>query len=229
MNFRIIIMNKRIFISLFVVFTLLSFNIVSANDLNESQVLQINDMESISVQNSGDLSPSNELNDANESGAYLILDNDADIENIYIGDLVTWIVTVENLGPDIANNTKVYDELPDGLEYLYHSSTKGVFNPETGIWDIGDLEVEDGLVSLFITCKSVSVGEKVNKAWITSDTKNLNNETFEEEEIDVFDYEHGYKDYDNKIASPILKSVGNPIFLIIMCLFLIFTNFAIKR
>ena len=65
MNFRIIIMNKRIFISLFVVFTLLSFNIVSANDLNESQVLQINDMESISVQNSGDLSPSNELNDAN--------------------------------------------------------------------------------------------------------------------------------------------------------------------
>ena len=43
MNFRIIIMNKRIFISLFVVFTLLSFNIVSANDLNESQVLQINE------------------------------------------------------------------------------------------------------------------------------------------------------------------------------------------
>ena len=222
-------MNKRIFISLFVVFTLLSFNIVSANDLNESQTLEINDMETISIQNSGDSSSINELNDANESGAYLIIDNDADIENIYIGDLVTWIVTVENLGPDIAKNTKVYDELPDGLEYLYHSSTKGIFNPETGIWDIGDLKVEDGLVSLFITCKAVSTGEKVNKVWITSDTKNLNNETFEEEEIDVFDYEDGYKDYDNKIASPILKSVGNPIFLIIMCLFLIFTNFAIKR
>ena len=220
-------MNKRIFISIFVVFTLLSFNIISANDLNESQELQINDMQTISIQNSGDLSPSNELDDANDSGAYLILDNDADIENIYIGDLVTWIVTVENLGPDIAKNTKVYDELPDGLEYLYHNSTNGVFNPD--IWDIGDLKVEDGLVSLFITCKAVSVGEKVNKVRITSDTKNLNNETFEEEEIDVFDYEHGYKDYDNKIASPILKSVGNPTFLIIMCLFLIFTNFAIKR
>ena len=222
-------MNKRIFISIFVVFTLLSFNIISANDLNESQELQINDMQTISIQNSGDLSPSNELDDANDSGAYLILDNDADIENIYIGDLVTWIVTVENLGPDIAKNTKVYDELPDGLEYLYHNSTNSVFNPDTDIWDIGDLKVEDGLVSLFITCKAVSVGEKVNKVRITSDTKNLNNETFEEEEIDVFDYEHGYKDYDNKIASPILKSVGNPIFLIIMCLFLIFTNFAIKR
>lgn len=222
-------MNKRIFISIFVVFTLLSFNIISANDLNESQELQINDMQTISIQNSGDLSPSNELDDANDSGAYLILDNDADIENIYIGDLVTWIVTVENLGPDIAKNTKVYDELPDGLEYLYHNSTNGVFNPDTDIWDIEDLKVEDGLVSLFITCKAVSVGEKVNKVRITSDTKNLNNETFEEEEIDVFDYEHGYKDYDNKIASPILKSVGNPIFLIIMCLFLIFTNFAIKR
>ena len=54
-------MNKRIFISLFVVFTLLSFNIVSANDLNESQTLEINDMETISIQNSGDSSLINEL------------------------------------------------------------------------------------------------------------------------------------------------------------------------
>ena len=47
--------------------------------------------------------------------------------------------------------------------------------------------------------------------------------------MDVFDYENEFKDYDNKNASPILKSVGNPIFLIIMCLFLIFTNFTIKK
>ena len=222
-------MNKRIFILIFFVFTLfLSFGAVSAVDLNESQAPETNDVEAITIQNSADSSSVNELNE--ESGAYLILDNDADIENIYVGDLVTWILSAENSGPDIAQNTKIYDELPDGLQYLYHSSTKGVFNPETGIWDIGDLTVEEGPVYLFITCKAISVGEKVNKAWIMSDTKNLNNETFEEEEIDVFDYDYEYKNQDpvkNEVS--VLKSAGNPIFLTIMCLFLIFTGFRVKK
>ena len=48
----------------------------------------------------------------------MILDNDADNENIYVGELVTWIVTAENKGPDTAKNTKVFDQLPDGLQYL---------------------------------------------------------------------------------------------------------------
>ncbi len=173
-----------------------------------------------------DVFPTNESNE--ESSAYLILDNDADNENIFVCELVTWIITAENKGPDTAKNTKVYDQLPDGLQYLYYSSTKGIFNPETGIWDIGDLNVEDGEVSLFITCKAISSGEKVNKAWITSDTKNLNNETFEEEEMDVFDYENEY--HNNVIKeSSVLKSAGNPLFLIFISLLLIFTNFKIRK
>ncbi len=221
-------MNKRIFISLFVLFALLSLSVASANDLNESQTLESNDAEITATPNSGNLDSENKLNE--ESGAYLVLDNDADIENIYVGEQITWILTAENLGPDIAKNTKIYDKLPEGLQYLYHTSTKGVFNPQTGIWDIGDLKIEDGEVSLFITCKAITSGEKVNKAWITSDTKNLNNETFEEEEIDVFDYEIEDKNYDNiKNEVSILKSAGNPVFLILMCLFLIFTNVRVKK
>lgn len=221
-------MNKRIFISLFVLFALLSLSVASANDLNESQTLESNDAEITATPNSGNLDSENKLNE--ESGAYLVLDNDADIENIYVGEQITWILTAENLGPDIAKNTKIYDKLPEGLQYLYHTSTKGVFNPQTGIWDIGDLKIEDGEVSLFITCKAITSGEKVNKAWITSDTKNLNNETFEEEEIDVFDYEIEDKNHDNiKNEVSILKSAGNPVFLILMCLFLIFTNVRVKK
>ena len=90
------------------------------------------------------------------------------------------------------------------------------------------MNVEDGEVSLFITCKAISSGEKVNKAWITSDTKNLNNETFEEEEMDVFDYENEY--HNNVIKeSSVLKSAGNPLFLIFISLLLIFTNFKIRK
>ena len=225
MNFIMINMNKRIFISIFLLFAFLSLSVVSASDLNESQTLESNDVEITAAQDSNVLSSQNEL-----SGAFLMIDNDADIENIYVGESVTWILTAKNLGQDIAKNTKIYDQLPEGLQYLYHSSTKGVFDPQTGIWDIGDLKIDDDDVSLFITCKAITSGEKVNKAWITSDTKNLNNETFEEEEIDVFDYEIEDKNYDNiKNEVSILKSAGNPVFLILMCLFLIFTNVRVRK
>ncbi|WP_295595315.1 DUF11 domain-containing protein [uncultured Methanobrevibacter sp.] len=218
-------MNKRIFISLFLLFAFLSLSAVSASDLNESQTLESNDVEITAAQDSNVLSSQNEL-----SGAFLMIDNDADTENVYVGELVTWTLTADNLGPHIAKNTKVYNQLPEGLQYLYHSSTKGVFDPQTGIWDIGDLKSEDGPVYLHITCKAITSGEKVNKAWITSDTKNLNIKDYEEEEMDVLDYENIYENHDNiKNEVPILKSAGNPVFLILMCLFLIFTNVVVRR
>ena len=218
-------MNKRIFISLFLLFAFLSLSAVSASDLNESQTLESNDVEITAAQDSNVLSSQNEL-----SGAFLMIDNDAGTENVYVGELVTWILTADNLGPHIAKNTKVYNQLPEGLQYLYHSSTKGVFDPQTGIWDIGDLKSEDGPVYLHITCKAITSGEKVNKAWITSDTKNLNIKDYEEEEMDVLDYENIYENHDNiKNEVPILKSAGNPVFLILMCLFLIFTNVVVRR
>ena len=225
MNFIMINMNKRIFISLFLLFAFLSLSAVSASDLNESQTLESNDVEITAAQDSNVLSSQNEL-----SGAFLMIDNDAGTENVYVGELVTWILTADNLGPHIAKNTKVYNQLPEGLQYLYHSSTKGVFDPQTGIWDIGDLKSEDGPVYLHITCKAITSGEKVNKAWITSDTKNLNIKDYEEEEMDVLDYENIYENHDNiKNEVPILKSAGNPVFLILMCLFLIFTNVVVRR
>lgn len=225
MNFIMINMNKRIFISLFLLFAFLSLSAVSASDLNESQTLESNDVEITAAQDSNVLSSQNEL-----SGAFLMIDNDAGTENVYVGELVTWTLTADNLGPHIAKNTKVYNQLPEGLQYLYHSSTKGVFDPQTGIWDIGDLKSEDGPVYLHITCKAITSGEKVNKAWITSDTKNLNIKDYEEEEMDVLDYENIYENHDNiKNEVPILKSAGNPVFLILMCLFLIFTNVVVRR
>ena len=101
-------MNKRIFISLFILFAFLSLSVVSANDLNESQTLESNDVEIMATQDSGDLASGNILNE--EFGAYLVLDNDADIENIYLGESVTWILTAKNLGQDIAKNTSSFLE-----------------------------------------------------------------------------------------------------------------------
>ena len=225
-----------------ILISLLSLTCVNAKDLDVSdlnqgdlQVLEIskesNDglstsetkLEISEVSNSAPtadeaLSNSESKSDS-QSQSYLILDNDADIENIYIGDYVTWIVSVINKGPDTAKNVKVYDQLPDGLKYVKHATTKGTFNPETGIWFIGNLSIMDGEVFLNITTQAFSVGEKINKAKVTSDSYNLNeNESYEEEEIDVF--EHEVKAYAEKsIVSS--YATGNPMALIVLSLFTI--------
>lgn len=226
-------MNYKVILASLILVTLLfSLSAVSADDSIENQTVEISEIVVDDTQdlNSNDLSNVSDSNNATvENSAYLVLDNDADKENIYLGDLVTWIITVQNFGQDISKNTQVRDELPDGLEYVSHTLTVGSFNPETGIWDIGDLDVKDGEVALYITCKAISVGEKINKAWLTSDTPNLNNETFEEEEIDVLDYDNYDNDNDVKKKVTGLKAAGNPIFLILMSLIIVFSGFVVKR
>ena len=232
-----------------ILISLLSLTCVNAKDLDESdlsqgdsQLLEISDESNDVTPTSSDALPTSETklelseasNSAPTSGealsnsesksesqsqSYLILDNDADIENIYIGDYVTWIVSVINKGPDTAKNVKVYDQLPDGLKYVKHATTKGTFDPETGIWSIGNLTISDGEVFLNITTQALSVGEKINKAKVTSDTYNLNeNESYEEEEIDVF--EHEAKAYAEKSIVSIYAA-GNPMALIVLSLFTI--------
>jgi uncharacterized repeat protein (TIGR01451 family) len=195
----------------------LSIGVVSASDVNETT--------DIDDGLNSDALVSDVQSNVNQT-AYLVLDNDADKENIHIGEEVTWILEVQNFGPDIAKNTRVHDELPEGLKYLHHTLTKGTFSSETGIWDIGDLKVEDGVVKLFITCVATSVGEKINKANLTSDTFNINNESYEEEEIDVVGY-----DYDKDVKKDIYlnNQTGNPLLLILIMLFTVFSSSIIIR
>lgn len=188
------------------------------NDTNDELTLGSSEMGALgNVENEGNNLTSVSESTAN-SQAFLILDNDADIENIHIGDYVTWIVSVLNKGPDTAKNVKVHDQLPDGLKYIKHTATKGTFDYKTGIWDIGDLSINDGEVFLNITTQALTAGEKINKANLTTDSDNLNdNESYEEEEIDVFENE---PKLSSKAIDPKYSS-GNPIALIILSLFAI--------
>ncbi len=158
---------------------------------------------------------------------FWFLDNDVDKENAYVGDYVTWILDAVNLGPDVAKNTKVHDILPSGLKYISHTATKGTFDPNTGIWDIGDLTIDDGHVTLLIVTKALTVGEKVNKAFITSDTFNTNNETFEAEEMEVFEKSDSEKSFEKTVSAKMYET-GNPIFLVI-CSLLSLMVIVIKR
>ena len=163
------------------------------------------------------------------SKAFLIIDNDADKENVYISDLVIWSIGVLNAGPDTAENVNVYDQLPDGMEYVSHIATKGDFDPVTGIWNIGSLSIHDGIEYLDIVTKALTAGEKVNKANVTSDTYNLNeNNSYEEEEIDVLSYSSAGKDSLSHYSANALYSTGNPIVLILISIIGIIFSFAVK-
>lgn len=220
------IKNKIAITALMVLIFLSCLSCVYAEDLNNTDdklsldSTELENLETSHIENENVTILSSEPESNEHSQAYLVLDNDADKENICIGDYVTWTVSVINKGPDTAENVKVYDQLPDGLKYIKHTTTKGTFNPKTGIWDIGNLTISDGEVFLNIITQAVSVGEKINKATLTSDTYNLNsNESYEEEEIDVFEREIQTvtkKSIDSKY------SAGNPIALILISFFTIF-------
>ena len=205
---KVIIIKKIGIIVIFLILAL-SLTCVSANEItNESQddTLKVSE----DIDNLESESTQDQL-----SSAQLELDNDADKENINLGDEVTWIVTAQNFGPDTAKNVKVYDKLPSGLKYVKHTTTKGTFDPETGIWDIGDLKVSDGMVTLKITTVAESTGEKINKAYLTSDNCD---DIYEEEEIDVFAQKVSK---DIHTASATMHETGSPIFLALITLFML--------
>ncbi|MEM7036198.1 MAG: Ig-like domain-containing protein, partial [Bacteroidota bacterium] len=54
-----------------------------------------------------------------------------------MGDTVTYMLVVDNLGPGIAQDVTVVDSLPAGLTALPATPTLGSFDPNTGIWVLG--------------------------------------------------------------------------------------------
>jgi uncharacterized repeat protein (TIGR01451 family) len=99
--------------------------------------------------------------------------------NPKVGDNVTFTLTLGNKGSSIASGIKITDILPAGLSYISSNPTQGGFNPQTGIWDVGN--IRDGLVvTLDIVSKvTASTGTIINNASITAVSQkdpNINND-----------------------------------------------------
>lgn len=198
-----------------------SFTAVSAAQVSNQTVDETADTDILEVPQSDEVISSTNSSE-NLSSSYLVLDNDADNEDIFVGEEVTWIITASNLGPDTAKNTKIYNKLPQGLKYIKHSTTKGTFNPKTGIWNIGNLSTDEGIVELWITTLALTNGKMINKAYIGTDSENSNiNESYEEEKIDVFEVENNVSK-DVEIVSAKIYATGNPLFLILISIFILF-------
>ena len=112
--------KKKIVILLLFLITITlisSFTAVSAAQVSNQTVDETVDNDILEISQSDEIISST-VSSENLSSSYLVLDNDADKEDIVVGEEVTWIITASNLGQDTAKNTKVYNKLPQGLKYI---------------------------------------------------------------------------------------------------------------
>ncbi|WP_415953869.1 hypothetical protein [Methanobrevibacter woesei] len=166
--------------------------------------------------------------------ADLVVDKEANQDVIYVGDEVIFIITITNNGPNDAENVIALDKLPEGLEFVSSNASKGTYDFETGIWDIGNLTVGE-TVTLIITTIAQKEGIIVNNVSVNSTTVDLNmtnnfaNATVEANEVIVPSDDSSQsselglsQNKNNLLNSGIgMEKTGNPLMialLLIICL-----------
>ena len=176
----------------------------------------------------------------------------SDVKSVKVGDNIVWTITVKNNGLMNATGVIATDKLPDGVRYLSHSATKGVYDSQSGVWNISDLSVNETVI-LNITTEALKISYMTNMVNVTSNEEDINgtdnedNATVEifgvlqdnpddisDDDIQMDDvvlvegYETPIED-DKKSSHPKSDSraTGNPIFLILLALISLF--FAVRR
>lgn len=92
------------------------------------------------------------------------------------GDIIHFIITVQNTGPDTATDVNVTDLLPAGLVYQSHTLNAGTYDYTTGLWSIGSLTVPTGGVYLDIVAL-------VNATGFFNNTATLAQSTYPQDEV----------------------------------------------
>ena len=77
-------------------------------------------------------------------------------------------ISVTNNGPGNSTGVIVADLLPAGYSYESYESTTGVYDPLTGLWEVGNMELAEVQV-LKITCKITLSDDYMNVAIVSSD------------------------------------------------------------
>lgn len=94
-----------------------------------------------------------------------------------VGSNVIFTISANNFGPSNATGVSVNDLLPAGYLYVSNTTTVGTYNFSTGIWNIGDLNVNaSGILTITATIRAT--GNYTNTATITGgqlDTDLTNN------------------------------------------------------
>ncbi|MDO5860983.1 MAG: DUF11 domain-containing protein, partial [Methanobrevibacter sp.] len=105
------------------------------------------------------------------SNADLEVIKSASVTNVNVGDVFNWTIIVINHGPSKAYDVYVDDVLPSGLQIVGHAipSNKTSYNRATGVWNIGELGVED-YVTLIIPTRLTQSGANITNVAVVNST-----------------------------------------------------------
>lgn len=102
----------------------------------------------------------------------LSLSKTVDNINPNVGDAVRFVVSITNNGPSDARNVEVTDLLPSGYTYESHSSTAGVYNVDSGIWNVNRTILNQDAESLeilaVVNAPTGTENEYLNEAFVSS-------------------------------------------------------------
>jgi uncharacterized repeat protein (TIGR01451 family) len=120
----------------------------------------------------GDLedSATMEIDAPNEPSTDLHLEKVANRARVEPGTTFDYTVTVSNRGPAVATGVVVRDQLPDQLIYLSSSPDVGTYDPGTGHWEVGTLNVgAEASLRIRVQVRSDAAGEAiVNRATVAA-------------------------------------------------------------
>ena len=77
----------------------------------------------------------------NPSTADLVISKAVNDPNPNVGANITYTIRVTDSGPDTATNVTVEDTLPAGLTYVSSSASQGSYDPVSGQWTVGTVNV----------------------------------------------------------------------------------------
>ncbi|MBX7104650.1 MAG: DUF11 domain-containing protein, partial [Gemmataceae bacterium] len=84
-----------------------------------------------------------------------------------LGDLVTYTVTVNNAGPNVATAPVVYDPVPPGLAFVSATTTAGTYDVDSGLWTLPNL-ASGGVATLTLVARVIGPGAPLNTARVSA-------------------------------------------------------------
>ncbi len=91
-----------------------------------------------------------------------------------LGQEVTWTITVSNDGKSAADNVRVNELLPEGMEFVSGHASLGDFDLSQGLWSVGSLAVGEQATAA-ITMVVMEVDDYINNyATVSTDTHDCN-------------------------------------------------------
>lgn len=117
-----------------------------------------------------------------------------------VGTQVSFELVISNNGPNNATEVQVTDLLPSGYQYVNYSSSAGLYNSSTGIWNVGTVDVGVS-ESLILDVTVLPTGNYFNVAQVTASNLPDPDSTPNNDDGDQSE-----DDEDNAVVTPVQPS-----------------------